>query len=550
MFTIARPGVLWLVFLAVPAALFSYYKYRKLLHTMSGFLADNQESESIYDRLRRSSLLRGLLLCISWVSLVLALAGISFGTKNVPVQKSGNAVSMVFDISWSMTAKDEQGVVSRLEAVKSYAHSLVGQLDGDSISVVLAKGDGIIAVPLTEDVSAVDSVLESLDPNLMSSSGSSIGKGIEAAISTFPHNSAQSFNVWVFTDGDETDTEMKDAFKEAVKFGIPVTVIGFGSREGRTIIAGDGKTEVHTRLQDEKILEYAASANSQSVIPQFGKPGKKQFIRYVAASSKGSASGLIKSLSGKSSDKDDEDFVYEVQSIPRYGIFLLIGIAAFILSIIAERFSLSRFSGSGKNSSMLVLLIVTPFIFGSCSGNFDGSRKILQGTWNYHQQEYQESVQAFYQTMMACEAEKNDYVKPYAVFGLAATYLMQDEDEVAVERIKTIPSSANPELLSRAYYNLGIIASRQGNYEEAQTYFKKSILYDSRNADAKINLELSDKMAVSTRTKSAEKQMTAVREEKGNASLEQAVFNLIKEEEQNKWKNLQTGKKDNSVIDY
>ncbi len=550
MFTIARPAVLWLAFLTVPAILISFYKYKKLIHSMSGFLAKNQASEDIYSRLRRSTMLRGLLLCIGWISFVLALSGISFGTKNVPIQKSGNAVSMVFDISWSMTAKDEQDNVSRLEAVKSYAHSLVGQLEGDSISVVLAKGDGIIAVPLTEDVSAIDSVLESLDPNLMSSSGSSIGKGIEAAISTFPHNSAQSFNVWVFTDGDETDSEMKDAFKEAVKFGIPVTVIGFGSSSGRTITAGDGKTSVHTRLQDEKILDYAQSANSLSVIPQFGKPGKKQFIRYLAASSKGSAAKLIKSLTGKGPDKGDEDFVYEVQTIPRYGIFLLIGIAAFILSIIAERFSLSRFSQKKNNPSMMILLVVVPFIFGGCSGNFSGSKKILQGTWNYHQQEYQNSVEAFYQTILDCEAEKNEYVKPYAVFGLAATYLMEDEDEVAVERINSIPSSADPELLSRAYYNLGIIAYRFGDYDEAQTQFKKAILYDSRNLDARINLELSDRMAVSSRTRTSEKQMTSVKEEKGNASLEQAVFNLIKEEEQNKWKNLQSGRKDDSVIDY
>lgn len=552
MFSISRPGALWLILLIVPTVLFSYYRFKHLIHVMYGFFPKTeQKQDGAYRRLKRAIVLRSVFLAFSWVCFSLALAGISFGKKNVPVQKSGNAICMVFDISYSMNARDEKGGVSRLEAVKSYAHSLLDKLDGDSISVVLAKGDGVIAVPLTEDFSAVDGILESLSPKLMSSSGSSIGKGIETAISAFPHNSGQSFNIWVFTDGDETDSQMEDAFKDAVKFGIPVTVIGFGSEHGAQVRAGDGVTSVHTYLQSQKIMDAAIEANKQSEIPQYGKTGRRQFISFVRADAKGSAFSLIDSLSGRNSRTSAADFEYEVQSIPRQGAFLILGILFFILSIIADEFNLSNLSFKGKNSAVfMIFAFIMPFMLGGCSGNFSGSKKVLEGTWDYHHKEYQSATALFYQTALDCQAAQNDYVLPYAIYGLASTYLMEEEYDAAIERIDQIPPDASPQLLSAAYYDLGIIANRLGDFDTAKENFKKAVLYDGSNLNAKINLELTDRQAVSSKAQSAEKQMTGVQTTKENSALEQAVFNLIKEEEQKKWKNIQSGKKDESVTDY
>jgi len=552
MFSISRPDALWLILLIVPGVLYSYYRFKHLVHVMYGFFpkAENKHADA-YLRLRRAIVLRSIFLACSWVCFILALSGISFGTKNVPVQKSGNAVCMVFDISYSMNARDEKGGVSRLEAVKSYAHSLLDQMEGDSVSVVLAKGDGIIAVPLTEDYSYVDGILESLSPKLMSSSGSSIGKGIEAAISAFPHNSGQSFNIWVFTDGDETDSEMAEAFSEAVKFGIPVTVVGFGSEKGAQVQAGDGVTSVHTSLKAQKIRLLAEEANSRSEIPQYGKTGRREFISFIPADSKGSAFSLINSLAGKNSRNSASDFEYEVQRIPRYGGFLIMGIIFFILSIIADEFNLSNLSFKGNGSAaMMVFVVILPFMLGGCSENMNGASKVLSGTWDWHQKEYQPATAEFYQAVLDCQAEKNDYVLPYALYGLASTYLMEEEYDAAIDRIRQLPGDSSPQILSAAYYDLGIIANRLGNFEEARENFKQAVLYDSTNLNAKINLELTDRQAVSVKAQSAEKQMTSVQITKENSALEQAVFNLIREEEQQKWKNLQSGKKDESVTDY
>ena len=44
--------------------------------------------------------------------------------------------------------------------------------------------------------------------------------------------------------------------------------------------------------------------------------------------------------------------------------------------------------------------------------------------------------------------------------------------------------------------------------------------------------------------------MTSVNVEKNNNSMENAVFNLIQQEEKERWQKLQSNKKDSSVVDY
>ena len=93
--------------------------------------------------------------------------------------------------------------------MSKYADRLLDNIPNTSVSVVLAKGDGVVAVPLTEDMESVRSILTALSPTLMTSQGSSLGKGIDAAISSFPSQSAQSDYIWLFTDGEETDSSLQ-----------------------------------------------------------------------------------------------------------------------------------------------------------------------------------------------------------------------------------------------------------------------------------------------------------------------------------------------------
>ena len=178
-FSIEKPQILLSALAIFPAALFVFLKFKRIQKAISS----QTEGDKSARQLRIFLILRTLFRCLAWISAVFALSEISFGSKKIPVHKSGSNVFFVFDISYSMLANDAPQNLSRLDAVKIYASSLLDQLDSSSFSAVLAKGDGFLAIPETEDKNAMLNLIENLSPHLMTSGGSSLGRGIEAALS-------------------------------------------------------------------------------------------------------------------------------------------------------------------------------------------------------------------------------------------------------------------------------------------------------------------------------------------------------------------------------
>ena len=164
-------------------------------------------------------------------------------------------------------------------------------MNGVSSSVVLAKGDGVAAIPLTDDYVMIESLLEVMSPRLMTVPGSSIGKGILKAKETFPSNYSNVGRIWVFTDGEETDSYLKTALSECLKAGISVSIIGFGEERESNIMAGDGKTIVPTALRSDRINTAIEDAKKN-----LGVYKNHAGIFYIKASEKGSAVKLLNQL--------------------------------------------------------------------------------------------------------------------------------------------------------------------------------------------------------------------------------------------------------------
>lgn len=533
MFSIPRPYAFLFLLPLIPAWAFLFVRFRRLLLSV-GSLYGGAGNPVEIRRLKRALWGKTLLRGACWIFLVLALSGLSWGKKTVFVQKNGTAVALVFDISYSMNAPDAGGGMTRLEAARRYAMALLDAMRSPSVAVVLAKGDGVLAVPLTEDRAAVQSLLDALSPELMTAAGSSIGRGIQTAIHAFPHQMGQAAQVWVFTDGDETDGSLQAALDDAVRFGIPVTLIGFGSAQGADVTAGDGKTQVHTALQSQALLAAAHKANEKSVLPK--RAG--DVVQYVQATASGSAAQLLRSHNATT-------YAYEVQTIDRHGLFLALALICFIVSFIVGEADVSPFSLRGKSA---VLLVAVPLLFSSC--NARGNASILKGAWAWYQKNYQQATAIFLQTDQAAQAEQDEVLAQYALFGLSATYLAQEEYDAALSRLEQIAPDAPAPIKSAAFYNQGIIAHKNGEYARAIALFKEAILSDPANTNAKINLELSQTEASLRQANGAEKEMQQAGEDKDDTTLEKGIFTLIKENEQNQWKRLQASSHDAGGVDY
>ncbi len=337
-----HPYGFFFLIMIFPIIILFIFRQIKIKKKMKGFYKNFNNSIVSEDKSNLIFVIRVVCCIIAWISLVFAYVGISWGKEMVPVQKKGKSVSLVFDISYSMMAKDAPGNLTRLAAAADYAKILLAHTTETSVSVILAKGDGFTAVPLTEDSASVEELLDNLSPQLMTAPGTSLGKGLEAAIRSFPHNSSRAAVVWIFTDGDETDNALEPALKDAVNYGIPVVIIGFGSEHETSVLAGDGKTMVKTALRSKRMQNIVNEVIKNLSIGDKNRFSELKSLMYVDASEPGSALAILKSLTFVSECNENKDisktFSYEILIKEHHILFLLIAIVFFVLNIVVNEF--------------------------------------------------------------------------------------------------------------------------------------------------------------------------------------------------------------------
>ena len=90
---------------------------------------------------------------------------------------------------------------------------------------------------------------------------------------------------------------------------------------------------------------------------------------------------------------------------------------------------------SAKKGSVLASIIFVTMLT-SCSGKFSNGAKILEGRLDYNRKDYQGAIANFLEAYDSAKVTDDKTSQEYALFGLASTYLMQDENESAIKRFE------------------------------------------------------------------------------------------------------------------
>ena len=487
-------------------------------------------------------IIRSILLGFAFIMMILAYHDFSWGTYMVPVQKTGTAVSFVFDISNSMKVDDCPGNNTRLEAASMYSKKLLSKMDGTSVSVVLAKGDGVAAIPLTEDHSMIESLIEVLNPGLMTVPGTSLGKGIIKARETFPKNYSSAGRIWVFTDGEETDGQLTNALVDCVKNGIPVSIVGFGSEEFSNALAGDGETVIQTALRTKEIREAISAAEKK--IPFYKN---QNLIQFINSTERGSALKLLSQLD----DGKSQIISYEAKPVSHYKLFLVLALLAFAFGFITTEFNFSHIVEDVKNQrrrrrSAAGALCIFSIFFTGCTE----TSSVLNGTISFRQKQYRSAVSYFLDVVEKSEGTDDINSYAYALYDLGTAYQMLGEDEAAMKRFAQIPDEAPANVKYAAFYNAGVISQKKSNFDDAQNFFRKALEIDNTKIDAKINMELSLQKTLEDgkQNQASTNQINENKEEVPD--IDKALFKHIKENDQKQWKNSETSQNQNLSSDY
>ncbi len=165
--------------------------------------------------------------------LVFAMARPQIGTKLEEVKREGVDVIVAMDVSKSMLARDV--APSRLQKAKHEVETFIERLQGDRIGLVAFSGIAFVQCPLTLDYGAAKIFLDIMDPDLIPTPGTAIGKAIQKSVDAFDQKERKHKVLVLITDGEDHQGDALEIAKEAEKEGIVIYCVGIGSAKGDPI---------------------------------------------------------------------------------------------------------------------------------------------------------------------------------------------------------------------------------------------------------------------------------------------------------------------------
>lgn len=175
---------------------------------------------------------RQLLPALTWIALVVALAGPQQLEAVEALPASGRDLVLAIDLSGSMEQEDfvlDGKTVSRLDAVKAVARDFVRARAGDRVGLVIFAETAYFAAPLTFDVEAVGRLIDQATIGI-SGRSTAISDGLGLALKRLARSGARSRVVVLLSDGvnNAGAVQPRDAGSLAERLGIRVHTIALG----------------------------------------------------------------------------------------------------------------------------------------------------------------------------------------------------------------------------------------------------------------------------------------------------------------------------------
>jgi len=218
--------------------------------------------------------------------LILGLVNPKLGTKVETVKREGIDIVFAIDVSKSMLAEDL--APNRLEKSKQIVSQIINQLGSDRIGIVAYAGSAFPVLPITTDYSVAKMFLQSMNPGMVSSQGTSLDEAIQLSSTYFNPDSKTSKLVIMISDGEDHSEGIEDATEEANKNGLKIITIGVGTEKGGPIpLKRNGVVESFQRDQNDQIVVTKLNETTLKEIAKNTKGGyvngnnTKEVIDYV-----------------------------------------------------------------------------------------------------------------------------------------------------------------------------------------------------------------------------------------------------------------------------
>jgi Ca-activated chloride channel homolog len=313
----------FLLLLLIPAAvsLFVYIQW-KTKNQLQQIGNPDTIKRLMPERNELKSRVKFILLNLIILLLVFTLAQPQMGTKMEKVQRKGIDVMIALDVSKSMLSQDV--APSRLDKSKLLIQTLLRQLDGDRVGLVIFAGKAYLQMPLTVDYSSIMLYLRSLTTNSVPTQGTIITDALLQSEKAFKSTDKKHKAVIVITDGEDHEENAINTAEELASEGTRVFTVGVGTPQGGSIPVYDKNGKVTGEKRDEN-GEVIISKMNANMLQALAKGGNGNY--YILDNSKQVAEFISKDIAKMETktinDKLFTDYVEQFQYFLALALALL-----------------------------------------------------------------------------------------------------------------------------------------------------------------------------------------------------------------------------------
>ena len=194
-----------------------------------------------------------VIILLVFTSLIIALVNPKIGIKASTVKREGIDIVFAIDVSKSMLAEDI--APNRLEKTKQIVSQIINQLGADRIGFVAYAGSAYPVLPITTDYNVAKMFLQSMNTDMLSSVGTSLGDAIKISSTYFDPKSKTNKLLIIITDGEDHEEQAMEGAEEAKNQGIKIITVGVGTDKGGPIpLRVNGVIDGFKRDKDNQVV--------------------------------------------------------------------------------------------------------------------------------------------------------------------------------------------------------------------------------------------------------------------------------------------------------
>ena len=221
----------------IPIMVFWIVYCTKKRNNFKSFFSDSQLKRAV--SAGKKVLISKRILIFTALSLfTVAAARPMTGGEEVNANSTGIDIAVVFDVSLSMFAEDENG--PRFEKGKMMLIDVLNSLSGDRVAIIPFAGAAFLQLPLTDDYETLQTVVSVLEPGMIERQGTALGTAMELAADTLKSSPETSDKmIIIISDGEDPSLDFGKMKNLVEKENIRLALLPLGTEDGSPVKIGD-----------------------------------------------------------------------------------------------------------------------------------------------------------------------------------------------------------------------------------------------------------------------------------------------------------------------